>query len=108
MARGDEVGAAAALRSIERTADVPNPDAALARAELDLNEGKAEQARENLADIVASNEEQSAEAIIKFVESHLADGTAIDPEVATLIESYAVEMRDDPIGAELRRTHVLA
>ncbi|MEL6619127.1 MAG: hypothetical protein AAFP16_09645 [Pseudomonadota bacterium] len=108
LARGDEVGAAAALRSIERTADEPNPDAALARAELDLNEGKAEQARENLADIVASNEEQSAEAIIKFVESHLADGTAIDPEVATLIESYAVEMRDDPIGAELRRTHVLA
>jgi Fe2+ transport system protein FeoA len=52
--------------------------------------------------------EQSAEALIQFVDSHLDADAQIDQSVATLVEGYALQMRDEPIGAELRRAHVLA
>lgn len=100
--------AAAALRTLERMAQPLNSAANLARADLDLVEENIEQAQSLLADVVASNEQQSAEALIKFVDSHLATDTVIEENVATLVEAYALEMRDHPIGEELQRTHVIA
>lgn len=105
---GDEASAATALRSIERTPEPLTAGAELARAELQMAKGETGAAQDTLARVVASNEQQSAEALIQFVDSHLEADTLIDQSVATLVEAYAVEMRDDPIGAELKRTHVLA
>ncbi|WP_415405003.1 hypothetical protein [Tateyamaria sp. SN3-11] len=105
---GDETGAAAALRSLERTAVPLTPDANLAKADLEMSQGAVDQAQQRLADVVTSNAEQSAEALVKFVESHLDADDEIDADVATLVEAYAIEMRDDPIGADLRKAHVVA
>ncbi|MEL6960654.1 MAG: hypothetical protein AAGL89_17080 [Pseudomonadota bacterium] len=105
---GDEDAAATALRSLERSPEPLTAGAELARAELQMAEGDRAAAEETLADVVASNEQQSAEALIQFVDSHLAAGTLIDEDVATLVEAYAIEMREDPLGAELKRAHVLA
>ena len=105
---GDANGAAAALRSLERTAEPLSSDANLAKANIEMSQGDVAKAQDMLSDIVTSNDEQSAEALIQFVDSHLEADEQIDEEVATLVESYAMEMRDDPIGVELRRAHVLA
>ncbi len=105
---GDEARAETALRSVDRTPGPTTADADLARADLQIAKGETDAARETLSGIVASNEQQSAEALIKFVDSHLEADTLIDSSVATLIEAYAIEMRGDPIGAELKRSHVLA
>ena len=108
LAYGNEDGAAAALRSLERGPEALSPNANLAKADLEMSQGNTEKAQDRLSEVVASNAEQSAEALIKFVDSHLAEDAEIDEEVATLVEAYAIEMRNDPIGEDLRRTHVLA
>lgn len=105
---GDEDNAEAALRTLDRSTAAPTGTGRLARADLQMSSGKTELAQGTLADIVSSNEQHSAEALIKFVESHLEADTQIDESVATLVEAYAVEMRDDTLGSELRRSHVLA
>ncbi|WP_420013219.1 tetratricopeptide repeat protein [Tateyamaria sp.] len=105
---GDPDAAAAALRSVERTAEPMSPNANLARANLDLAQGKVAEGQERLAKVVSSNVEQSAAALIQFIDSHLDADAEIDQSVATLVEGYALQMRDEPIGAELRRAHVLA
>lgn len=105
---GDKNSASAALRSLERAPQPLGPSANLAKANIELSEDNFEQAQKRLADIVSSNTEQSAKALIKFVDSHLAEDSEIDENVATLVEAYAKEMRDDPLEIELRRTHVLA
>ena len=105
---GDPDSAAAALRSLERAPNPPNSNANLAKAEIELSEGRTELAQGRLAEIVTSNTEQSATALIKFVDSHLAEDSQIDADVATLVEAYAKEMRGHPLEIELRRTHVLA
>lgn len=108
LAYGDEDAAAAALRSLERAPGTLSPDANLAKANLEMAQGMTIQAQNRLSDVVASNAEQSAEALIQFVDSHLEEDAQIDEGVATLVEAYALEMRDSIIGDELRRTHVLA
>lgn len=100
--------AAAALRSLERSTNSLASDADLAKADIELAEGNVSDAQDRLARVVASNVEQSAEALIKFVDSHLEADGQIEQDIATLVEAYALQMRDDPIGAELQRTHVLA
>lgn len=105
---GDEIRSETALRSVDRTPEPATAQSELARAELQMSKGETEAAQQTLSEIVTSNEQQSAEALIKFVDSHLEADTQIDESVATLVEAYAVEMRGDPLGAELKRTHVLA
>ena len=105
---GDEARAETALRSIDRAPEDATGPADLARAELQMAKGETEAAQQTLSGIVASNEAQSAEALIQFVDSHLAADTLIDGSVATLVEAYAIEMRGHPLGAELKRAHVLA
>ena len=105
---GDERAAASALRSLERTDQPLTPAANLAKAKLEIRQGDVERAQERLADVVSSNAEQSAEALIAFVDSQLNETGQIGQDVATLVEAYAHEMRDDPLGDQLSRTHVLA
>ena len=105
---GDEARAEIALRSVERAPATKTAATHLARAELQLEKGETETAQQTLAEVVSSNDQQSAEALIKFVDSHLEEDTLIDQSVATLVAAYAIELRGDPLGAELRRTQVLA
>lgn len=108
LSYGAQDAAAAALRSLERATQSLPSAADLAKADLEMADGNVSDAQDRLARVVSSNGEQSAEALIKFVESHLEAEGQIEPDVATLVEAYALQMRDDPIGAELQKTHVLA
>ncbi|WP_147111850.1 M48 family metallopeptidase [Tateyamaria sp. syn59] len=108
LAYGDEAGAAAALRGLERTAQPLPPAAELAKADIELSMGDVVSAQNRLQTVVASNDEQSAEALVRYVDTHFDTGVDIDEDIATLVEAYAIEFRNDPLGDELRSTHVLA
>ncbi len=105
---GDKSAASAALRSVERLSIPASDRAKIVKADIHLKEGDVKTAQSKLSEIVSSNSEQSAEALIKFVETKLAAGEDITPETALLVEAYAQELRDDALGPALRRTHVLA
>lgn len=108
LAYGDKSNAAAALRSLERTLEPLSPSANFAKAHIEMANGEIKGAQKRLSEVITSNAEQSAEALVEFVESHLNADAEIDKEVATLVEAYALQMRDSPIGDELERAHVLA
>lgn len=100
--------ASAAMRNVERLLEPVGPAGDLARAMLDLNDGKAEKATARLEDVVASNSQQSAEALVAFVETRLEEKRPVSEETATLIEAYALEHRDGALGPALKRANVLA
>ncbi|KIC49628.1 hypothetical protein RA29_08120 [Tateyamaria sp. ANG-S1] len=104
----DEDGASAALRSLERTAQPLPPAAEIAKAEIELKQGEVSDAQVRLRGVVETNGQQSAEALVRYVDTHFAAGRVIEQDVATLVEAYATEFKDSPLGEELRRTHVLA
>ncbi|MEP4249912.1 tetratricopeptide repeat protein [Tateyamaria sp.] len=105
---GDKDAAAAALHSLERSPVPLSPNAIFAKASLQLAQGEVDEGRRRLSEVIASNAEQSAEALIEFVTSHLNANDEIGHDVALLIDAYAQELRDSPIGEQLAHTHVLA
>ncbi|GGX38342.1 hypothetical protein GCM10007385_01460 [Tateyamaria omphalii] len=105
---GDDTAAAAALRGLERALEeLPNA-AELAKADIEITQGDISTAQSRLEDIITSNDQQSAEALIRYVNTQLDAEVQISQDIATLVEAYAMEMRSDPLGRELQRAHVLA
>lgn len=108
LSYGDSEGASAALRSIERL-PTPLPSAGqLAKAKVEMDKGQSDRGFERLSSVAEDNTPQSPEALVKLVESKLARDLPISPETAGLVEAYASELRDAPIGPALRRAHVIA
>jgi len=105
---GDEAAAAAALRGLERTEEPLGDPANLAKATLELRNGETVSAKARLSEIVSSNSEQSAQALIAYVETQMETKGKVDEEIATLVEAYAMELRDAPIASDLLQAHVLA
>ncbi|APX13291.1 hypothetical protein BWR18_17590 [Tateyamaria omphalii] len=108
LAYGDEDGAAAALRGLERTAEPLSSAAELAKADIELVQGNTVSAQARLERVVGSNDQQSAEALVRYVDTQFNTSVEIDESIAALVEAYAIEFRDDPLGEKLRRAHVLA
>lgn len=109
LAYGDPDGAATALRSLERLPVPLKPDAELALAKVELQDGRVEEGANRLEDLATnSNSPQSPEALVAWMDSKLAREKPIEPEVADLVAAYATELRDTPLGPDLRRAHVIA
>lgn len=108
LSHGDTDAAATALRNLERLPEALPPAAHLAQAEIAIKEGSLDQGTAVLSQVVARNAAQSPEALISLVEAKLAQGQPISPQTAELVEAFAKELRDTPLGPDLRRTHVLA
>ena len=105
---GDKAGAATALRSIERLPSAVSDDTKMAQADLDLADDHLPEAQEKLEQVVASNSAQSALALIKSVTAQIDQNLPVSPDTALLVEAYALELRDDPLGASLRKLQVQA
>lgn len=108
LAYGDKSGAATALRSVERLPGAVSDDTKMAQADLDLAKDQLPQAQEKLDQVVASNSAQSALALIKTVTAQIEQDLPISPDTALLVEAYALELREDPLGSDLRKLQVLA
>lgn len=103
---GDVEAAATALRSIERLPDRPTPNAIMAEADLATKSGKPVDAL--LESVIQSNSAESPAALVKLVEGKLAKDEVLSASTATLVESYAQELRGTEMGNQLRRTQILA
>ncbi len=94
------------LRIIDRNKDAKSPESELATADLlvDLDEpSKADQA---LQDVIESNSEPSAEAIVKMVDQRFRSDREISYELAQLAGAYAYENRDEDIGLALQQAFI--
>ena len=109
VSNGNPNAAAAALRSIERAKKPDDLPAAarLARADLALKSGQKDEGTAELAALSTEGSPEAPAALIALVDARLAANQPIDPETAKLVATYAYEMRKSPLGAELRRAHVL-
>lgn len=105
---GDGGGAKNAMRNLDRLSIPADGRANLAKAEIEISKGELGNAEILFKDVVNSNTEFSAQALISLVETEMETGSGIDVATANLVEAYVTELRDAPIGAELRRVHVLA
>lgn len=108
LSYGDREAAATALRTLERTPERTSSNAEFAQAELELASGDIQAAQEGFLEVVSTNAEQSAEALIAVVNSAIETGAVIDEDLVALVESYAKELRNDPIGDELNQAHILS
>lgn len=103
---GDPEAATIAMRSIERLPDQLGPEAVMAQAMLAINAGNS--AEESLNNVIETNTSGSPTALIELVEGKLAKGEQISHETMTLIDAYAQELRETPMGDQLRHTQIIA
>lgn len=105
---GDEEAAATALRILERG---PNPLSSfgnLAKANVEILQGDLIGAQGRLADIAFSNSQASAGALVQLINSQVSDGSDMRDDAISLIEAYAAEFDSEPIGTDLKRSHILS
>ena len=108
LAAGMKDEAERVLRLLARGIDAPDAKAHMARAELELAKGEVEPAVKTLDTVVSSNTEQSPEALVKLIDTKLARGEQISPEMADLAGAYAFEQRETVLGDGLLRVNTLA
>jgi len=108
VAAGDPSSAAAILRAVTRSGVEDSPGIALAEAGIATLKEDHETAREKLAEAVVSGEEHSAEALVRLVDEHWRSREPLAPDVPDLAAAYALELRDDALGPELRQAEVVA
>ena len=95
-------------RIVNRSETTRSPEARLLEAEVALSDGQAEAAERQLDTLVAGNDEPSAEALLKLIETRLKRDGGISYEMADLAGAYAVEYRRDTLGPELARAYLSA
>lgn len=106
--RGNSEAASIALRNAELN-DVPDrADIELAQAKIETMQGNLELAEGILVDIFDRHSSETPEALLRYVDSRLAERKRIPADIALLVETYAFQMRSSPIAKELARAHVIA
>ncbi|WP_298968638.1 hypothetical protein [uncultured Roseobacter sp.] len=100
--------AAIALRRVEQGEDSDALDANLAKARIKQHSGETETSDQIFSEVAETNSKESPEALIAFVENRLIDFQPVPADISLLIEAYAFELQDAPIGIDLLRAHVVA
>lgn len=100
--------AAQVLRIVERGIETPTAGFEMADAGISLAEGDIPSAERALDSVIDSNTELSPKALIALIDTRLENGLPVDLKTADLAGAYAHEYRKDPLGAELKRVHILA
>lgn len=108
VSAGDQAAAELILRAVVRTGAESSPGLDLAEAGIAALSEDHETVQEKLEEAVVSNEAGSAEALVKLVDEHWRSQKPLAPNLPDLAAAYAVEFRDDPLGADLRRAEVIA
>lgn len=105
---GENKAAESVLRILDRGMETPDARVHMAEATLELAEGNLEAATHSLDAVVTANTEMSPEALVHLIDTRLTMGEAIPPHIADLAGAFAHERREEKIGQDLRRVHILA
>lgn len=83
----------------------PPPAGRMVAADLALEKGNREAAEAHLDEVIGSNSDASAAALLRKLQTRLAEQRAIPLDLAELAGAYAQEHGDTQLGAELRRIY---
>ena len=108
VAAGDLSSADVILRAVRRSGAGSLPGIELAEADMAAAQDDHETARGKLAESVVSGNAHSAEALVRLVEEHWRTKKPLPPDMADLTAAYALELRNDPLGTDLRGAEVVA
>ncbi len=86
----------------------PSGEAELAKASVQEAAGDTTASMDTLEDLVNDNRPATPAALIKYVDQHLDAGEQIPADIALMVEAFASELRNDPLGPAMKRAYVLA
>ncbi|MBT9385866.1 hypothetical protein KM176_18490 [Pseudooceanicola sp. CBS1P-1] len=95
------------MRVLERETEITSPRQEMVAARLE-SQDSGQPDRTAYHEIIANNDDVSAEALLHYTEDTLAGGKPVDPETIGLLESFRAQYRDTPIEAGLTRTEIAA
>ena len=105
---GDFETSEAALRTLSRVSNVKPASAAIIAAQLEAAKGDHEAASILLERVIAQNMPEAPEAIIALIDANFSNGVPVTAETARLVEAFAEELNDSPLGPELNRVNFLS
>jgi len=105
---GDGQTAGSILRAINRMGEDSGAEIKLANAAVATLQGDTQTVEQELTKSVEAGSEYSPQALVKLVANWFETREALSPELPDLTGAYAAEFRNAKIGADLRRTHVVA
>ena len=105
---GNSKTAGAILRAITWSGEETGSEINLAKAALAELHADKQTVEQELTKSVAGGSEYSPEALVKLVAGWLESREVLSPDLPDLTAAYATEFRNAEIGADLRRTHVVA
>jgi len=105
---GDSQMADSILRAITRAGVEPGSGLELAKASVAELQGDTEIMGRELAKSLTADAEHAPEALIMLVAQRLETRGSVSPGFPELVAAYALEFRNAPIGADLRRSHAIA
>ncbi len=105
---GDSQMADFILRTMTRTTVEPGLGLELAKAAVAELRGDTDTMERELANSLVSDAMHAPEALIRLVAKSIETRSPVSPDLPELSAAYALEFRNAPIGADLRRTHAIA
>lgn len=105
---GEDATAAGILRAVERSGGAEQPAVELAQAAIARSRGNSKAETAHLETVAESGSVLAVDAVVKLVEAHLRNETALPPDFLDLVAALAMENRSGSKGAELRRARTLA
>ena len=106
LLRGDPGAARAVRNAMERSANAPAGPSVIA-ARIDLSVGEGDKGRAALERLAMADSPEAPQALVLAMDRRLADGDPVIPEMVETAAVYAQETRGTPLGAALRRVHIL-
>lgn len=95
------------IRMLNRNEETVTAGANLVEAEIDRAEGENAKAMEGMEEVVASNTEISAQALIELIDTSLQSGSMVSFDHAILAGAYLQQNRDGALKDDLARVYLI-
>ncbi len=108
LAMGDQETADIIRRAFGRAVAPDDTSLELVNAEFDVADGRVDSALNRLDTVVANDDSNLPEALLRRVNTTLDSGAAVPEQTLTLLESLVFELRGTEIGAQLVDANIRA
>ncbi len=104
---GDQKSADNVIRMLNRHQETVTAGANLVEAEIDRAEGENAKAIEGMEEVIGSNTEISAQALIELIDTSLQSETTVSFDHAILAGAYLQQNRDGALQDDLTRVYLM-
>ncbi len=103
---GHQEAADKVLRILNRNQSAVNSDAQLVEAEINLSDGEQSKAKAMMQEVVETNSEPSAEALISLIDTIIQAEQGVSFDLAVLAGAYAQQDRGGALEKDLTRVYL--